>query len=362
MTAPLLEYLTSRSDSANPAKGSLPDKQKWVDFREFDLQGSRLCICDSWGPHDGAMIPLQPGKYVIKALCYDYGGDVRVAALRIEREGSHGELGEPVGEFSVDVGAVGVLDIDRIDTLRDDAFGEWIESYSYADGHPPAGIHPCPEARTEMLFTESGWGDGWYKVYGIVQDGQLVGAEARFIEENEPYPFPYDRTYAQPQKAPSEPQVEEGRTDIEIASDENTEIVGKIYAAVEEFATKGQPVRVSMARIYHVKHMLRLVDLGYSFRYFFELATVKQIARTPAALKEVGLPDVASLAEEAMKVAFPRGLPATDAEQDKSVKWSREQIEAMRSFYKRLEPLLGRTVNVLGDHARSSGVWPLPAE
>lgn len=225
MSTPLLAYLENRNDNALPAKGALPDTREWVDFAAFELKGNRLCICDSWGPYDGVMAKLAPGKYEVTALCYRYAGEVRVAALRIARPGTQGVRGEPVGEFVVDVGAVGIADIDLIETLDDDAFVAWIESYSHADSHPPAGRHPCPAAGTEMLFTEAGWGDGWYTVHALTQDGQTVGVEVYFIEgEDEAYPFDLDR------HIPAPPALEE------------TAAIDHLIAAWKEIALSTAPV------------------------------------------------------------------------------------------------------------------------
>jgi hypothetical protein len=225
MSTPLLQYLESRNKDAIPAKGALPDKREWVEFSEFELKGTRLCLCDSWCPYDGVMTELPPGKYQVKALCYTYGGEVRVAALRVALPGTQGEPGEAVGEFGVDVGAVGITDIDLVETLDDDSYVEWVESYSHADGNPPAGRHPCPDAGTEMLFTESGWGDGWYTAHALMQDGQAVGVEVTFIEqEDEPYPFDLDRNI------PTPPAPEE------------TALLDDLIAVAKEIALSTEPI------------------------------------------------------------------------------------------------------------------------
>jgi hypothetical protein len=191
MTFPLLTYLNAQQDNTIPEQGSLPTKQEWVDFTEFHLKGTRLCFSDSWCPFDGVGVALPSGTYSVKALCVTYGFLVRVAALRAELNGTNGALGECVGEFAVDVGAVGITDIDLIESLSEESYEKWIEAYSYAEEHPAAGIHPCPEIDSTMLFTDCGWGDGVYSVFEIKQDGKVVGAEATFIERNEPCPIPY---------------------------------------------------------------------------------------------------------------------------------------------------------------------------
>jgi hypothetical protein len=190
MSSQLLSYLNLNDEHSIPAKGSMPTKQEWIPFCEFELKGTRLCFSDSCGPGDGVSIALASGHYSVTTLCFSYGSFVRVAAVRIERKGTHGAVCKAVGEFCVDVGGVGISDIDKLETLSDERFTEWAEQYAYTGDRPAAGIYPCPEADTEMLFTNSGWGDGVYPVYSIVQGGQVVGAEARFIEPDEPYPFP----------------------------------------------------------------------------------------------------------------------------------------------------------------------------
>lgn len=192
--SPLLAYLNSHQDHTIPEEGALPGKQEWVNFSEFDLKGTRLCFSDSWCPFDGVAIPLTSGTYSIKALCVTYGFFIIVAALRAELKGANGSLGNCIDEFSVDAGAVGITDIDQIELMSEESYLGWIEAYSYAEAKPAAGTHSYPEANTEMLFTECGWGDGGYSVFEIVQDNKVVGAEVRFIEENEPYPFPYENS------------------------------------------------------------------------------------------------------------------------------------------------------------------------
>jgi hypothetical protein len=190
MANPLATYLETPHDSTAPANDSLPTRKEWVEFCDFELKGSRLCFSDSWCPYDGVMVGLPAGTYAVTALCYSYGADVRVAALRVAPKGVEGALGEPVGEFGVDVGAAGITDFDQIEKLDEKSYEAWIEGYIHTGTvYQPAGVHPCPQAGTAMPFLSCGFGDGGYSVYPILRDGQTVGAEARFLEEDAPYPF-----------------------------------------------------------------------------------------------------------------------------------------------------------------------------
>lgn len=77
--------------------------------------------------------------------------------------------------------------------MDEHAYFEWIDAYSHRDNPEPACIHPQPAAHTEMPCIDSGLGDGVYTVYCLVRDGKLVGTVVRFIEPNEPYPFPIEK-------------------------------------------------------------------------------------------------------------------------------------------------------------------------
>ncbi len=194
MNFPLQYYLDTHTDLSLPDQGSPPGRREWIDFAEFILKGRRLCFSDSWCPFDGVAVELPVGRYAVKALCFTYGFFIQVAALRVEMIGASGELGAEIGQFYVDVGAVGITDLDLIESLSEENYEEWITAYSYAENKPAAGAHPCQEADTEMLFSDCGWGDGEYSVFGLEQAGIVVGAEVRFLEENEPYPFPYENS------------------------------------------------------------------------------------------------------------------------------------------------------------------------
>jgi len=96
---------------------------------------------------------------------------------------------------------VGIADLDRLETLDDDSYGEWIESYSYADNNPRVGSHPCPEADTEMLFAQStvgrvprativAWKEhgAWYAPYGTSQKELTY----RYTLKHDSMPWPAD--------------------------------------------------------------------------------------------------------------------------------------------------------------------------
>jgi hypothetical protein len=79
---------------------------------------------------------------------------------------------------------------------------------------------------------------------------------------------------------------------------------------------------------------------------------VDEIKRVVPALRKVGLADVAELAETAIRVAFPKGVPSTDEEKSGLTGWSETQEEQLRELFPALEDQNGRVTNTLAMFAR----------
>lgn len=144
--------------------------------------------------------------------------------------------------------------------------------------------------------------------------------------------------------------------EIEIATDENAEIVSRIYSEAMTALHSGKPVIGAQLVIHDVERMMQETNSGVSFEQFFRWASVEQIARTPAALRAVGLEDVAALTEEAMGIAFPNGIPANAAEKSDCTDWSEAQEASLEALFERLEILNGRVMNALGEYAKRERV------
>jgi hypothetical protein len=59
--------------------------------------------------------------------------------------------------------------------------------------------------------------------------------------------------------------------------------------------------------------------------------------------------------EQALQVAFPKGIPSTDAEKSDLTEWSEEQDQALRELFPAFEDQNGRITNVLAAYAKRVG-------
>ena len=108
--------------------------------------------------------------------------------------------------------------------------------------------------------------------------------------------------------------------------------------------------------LYDVEHMMQEANSGVSFEQYFRWAAVEELRRIEGHLSDLELVKVLELLRQAMKVAFPRGLPSTEEEKDEATSWQADQAERLAALFDALEDENGRVMNVLGEYARRVGL------
>ncbi len=120
----------ARDSSARPEPGIAPLDEITLDCGSVAIRGTRIGICDPGQVPDGISVPCVPGTYDIEAHCYLYGGDARVAWVRVKRRESSPSLGPTIGDFGVDLAMACIFDADPLDELveaKPEGYSEWIE-------------------------------------------------------------------------------------------------------------------------------------------------------------------------------------------------------------------------------------------
>ena len=108
----LRDYFSKRASAKNEPPTPPGQQTDWLDFCELDLKGSKvLCVDVQFAPSadDGLLVDLSPGKYLLQAKCVDYGGDKRVARLRLLPKKVVATLGAQLGETWTDTAKTGVF-------------------------------------------------------------------------------------------------------------------------------------------------------------------------------------------------------------------------------------------------------------
>jgi hypothetical protein len=190
---PLLDLLTSTLAGREAEQGAPGVESDWLFHCEFELQGRRLQMLDVYmaGNDDsGVILDASPGVYIVEARVITYGIDRRISRVRVHPKGQAVTRGKLAGEIGVDLAAVAICDVDRLAGWARDHQAEWQRwgDKLWFGRTVRAGLYTCEPANTVVPFVDSGFGDGTYPVYYLIDDGRPVGLEAEFIPTRAPYP------------------------------------------------------------------------------------------------------------------------------------------------------------------------------
>ena len=138
----------------------------------------------------------------------------------------------------------------------------------------------------------------------------------------------------------------------ETSTQENEELVSRVYEQAMSDLEAGKPISPDQRLVHDVEHLMQEVNSGASFEQYFRWTSLDEITRIRDHLRTLGLADLADLVTEAIDIAFPRGLPASDDAKSEATHWTEEQESALEALFPRLEDENGRVTNVLGEYAR----------
>ena len=139
---------------------------------------------------------------------------------------------------------------------------------------------------------------------------------------------------------------------MEQSTPEDEAIVRRVCDLVTAAKESGAAVTTDQQIIYDVDYLLTEANSGASFEQYFRWASVAEIRRVKKALLAVDLGDIAQLYERALQMAFPKGIPSTDAEKSDLTEWSAEQDQALGDLFPAFEDKNGRITNVLAAYAK----------
>jgi hypothetical protein len=140
----------------------------------------------------------------------------------------------------------------------------------------------------------------------------------------------------------------------EMSTTENEELVSRVYTQALQDREAGRTLAPADLMVYHIEMLSQEVNSGASFEQYFRWASVGEIAEAVNRLESLGLPDVAQIVGRAIKVAFPKGAPATDEEKNALTEWSEKQLELLSTAASEFEEFNGRIINVLANFYRKN--------
>lgn len=137
---------------------------------------------------------------------------------------------------------------------------------------------------------------------------------------------------------------------------ENEALVSRVYAQALEQSVAGRALSPEMQRVHDVEHLMQEVNSGASFEQYFRWASLEELAGIEQQLAALGLERVRQLTRQALRVAFPRGLPRTAQAQEEATEWTAQQEARLAALFAELEEENGHVINVLGAFARQAGL------
>ena len=160
---------------------------KWNEVTTTEIEGKVLTIKDAMimlsedeDTPEWPYISCEPGEYIFeinvpKPFC--------VHRTRIRKIDTEPELGKEIGSVDVDHAFIGMIDYEMfLNTVKDDydEYGEW--TAMELDDELALNFSGEIEFNgAKLLYVKSGHGDGTYKCYELVQNGNQVGIECVFI-------------------------------------------------------------------------------------------------------------------------------------------------------------------------------------
>lgn len=189
-----LEQWWRKRATGKPRQGAHGQESDWLPFCTLELGGAEFLVVDaSYAPDrdEGITIKAPPGSYELQVKVVHYGRDRRVSRLRAALRGSAPRPGRKLGEVRSDTGRTGVCDFRVFSRAwgQDDEASYQTLSAAFR-GAPPFGIAALDKARGPFMpFVASGFGDGTFPVFALLEGKRRVGFEIEFIRPDATYPF-----------------------------------------------------------------------------------------------------------------------------------------------------------------------------
>lgn len=187
-------FATELRQPDRPQLGQPGVESDWLRLGEFDLVSGRMIAVDvrAGSPDDSPVIDLPPGRYRAECQGVAYGASRWVSRLRAVREGGEGERGAEIGEAWADAANIGLADVEPFSVFSAALLAaEWDDPIyrPFNSGNTVRMLHLDPPGGAWMPLVQSGWGDGTFPVYELVDGGERVGVEVEFIRHAMPYPW-----------------------------------------------------------------------------------------------------------------------------------------------------------------------------
>lgn len=136
---------------------------------------------------------------------------------------------------------------------------------------------------------------------------------------------------------------------MEIGTVENQTLVSQVYEKAMGMVNAEQKISAEQNYVYQIELLSQEVNSGASFEQYFRWVSSKEVNEILNYIQQLKLPEVSTIVEEAIKIAFPNGVPNDEDDYEDATEWSEDQEEKLEFLFQKFENYNGIITNKLGE-------------
>ena len=141
-----------------------------------------------------------------------------------------------------------------------------------------------------------------------------------------------------------------------MSSEENVNILSDVYERVMEKVHAENDVSDQENYVFQVELLSQEVNSGASFEQYFRWVSKADLDQIVSYIRKLEIPELVNIVEEAIKVAFPNGVPDDDDEYEECTEWSDAQEKRLESLFKSFEEYNGIITNRLVEFIKANSL------
>ncbi len=135
---------------------------------------------------------------------------------------------------------------------------------------------------------------------------------------------------------------------MEISTEDNEKRVSTVYERAMNAVHAGKEISDQEDFVYQLELLSQEVNSGASFEQYFRWVGKPELDEILDHVKQLDLPEIYSVVEQAIRVAFPNGVPDDEDEYEECTDWTEAQERQLASLFEEFEKYNGIIVNKLG--------------
>jgi len=143
---------------------------------------------------------------------------------------------------------------------------------------------------------------------------------------------------------------------MELATEENDDLVSKVYTRIMEEVHAEKRITDHENFIFQIELLSQEVNSGASFEQYFRWVGKPELDQILGHVKNLNLPAVYEIVNEALNIAFPNGVPEDDDEYEECTDWSEIQEERLSELFEKFEEYNGVIINKLGGFIQENSI------